>query len=67
MVVIKWTNRYSKETGYVESVCSKEQHFCNTYDIEKAKRYSLNSAKGILTKLVKYGEADNNEFEFITV
>lgn len=67
MVVIKWTNKFSGETGYVKSISAKEQHFVNTYDINEAKRYNENVVKGQITNLTKYGEAKNNDFEVITV
>lgn len=67
MVVIKWTNKFSGETGYVESISSKEKHFNNAYEFEDAKQYSETSAKGILTNLAKFGEAENNDFELIKV
>lgn len=67
MVVIKWKNKFSGEEGFVESVSTKEQHFINTYDQSQAKQYSESSAKGIITKLISYGEAENNDFITITV
>lgn len=67
MYIIKWTNKFSGETGYVESISAKEKHFNNTYDISAAKRYSLRSAKGAVTNLTSYGEAENNTFELISV
>lgn len=65
MVVLKWTNKYSGETGYVSSVSTKAQCFVNTYDIAEAKRYSEKAVKGILTKLENYHETDNNIFEVV--
>ena len=65
MVVLKWTNKYSGETGYVASVSTKEQCFVNTFDKAEAKRYSEKAVKGILTKLDNYHETDNNIFEMI--
>ncbi|MEE3344484.1 MAG: hypothetical protein VZS44_10360 [Bacilli bacterium] len=68
MVVIKWRNKFSGEEGYVESISAKEQHFINTYDISQAKQYSSESiAKGQISNLAKYGEADNNDFEIINM
>lgn len=68
MFILKWTNKYSGETGYVASVSSKEQHFNNTYDKEEAKRYqSESSVKRIITCLTAMGEADNNVFEAVSV
>lgn len=63
---IKWTNNHSKETGYVKTVNSKEQHFENTYDYAEAKEYKTPAiAKGIITKLNTYGEGENNTFEIV--
>ena len=66
MVIIKWTNKYRNETGYVASVSTKNECFVNTYDKENAKRYSEKSVAGIMKKLEAYHETDNNDFEFIT-
>lgn len=64
MYVLKWTNKYSGETGYVESISSKDRHFVNTFDKTAAKRYSsLNIAGRMITTLASYGEAENNVFE----
>ena len=65
MVKIKWTNKYSGETGYVESVSSKNRCFINTPNKKDAKSYSEKSVKGILTKLESYGETENNNFEVV--
>lgn len=68
MFIIKWTNKFSGETGYVESISAKEQHFNNTFDISEAKGYkSASIAKRMLTTLIAMGEAENNEFEVIKV
>lgn len=68
MFVIKWTNKYSGETGYVESISTKEQHFVNTYDIDSAKRYkSASVAKRMISSLESFGEAVNNDFEIISI
>lgn len=65
MVIIKWTNKHSGETGYVESVSSKNKCFINTANKKDAKKYSEKAVKGILTKLESYGEAENNDFEVV--
>jgi len=65
MVVLKWTNKYSGDTGYVASISTKAECFVNTFDKDEAKRYSEKSVKGIMTKLEKYHETDNNIFEAI--
>lgn len=64
--IIKWRNRYSGDTGYVASISEKNRHFNNTYNINDAKRYINKSyAKGTITKLMNYGEGNNNDFEIL--
>ena len=65
MVILKWTNKYSGETGYVASLSAKSQCFVNTFDISEAKRYSEKAIKAIMTKLSSYHETDDNIFEMI--
>jgi ribosomal protein L13 len=67
MVIIKWTNKYSNETGYVASISTKNECFINTFEESEAKRYSEKSVKGMLTKLESFHETDDNDFEVITV
>lgn len=64
-VIIKWTNRYSKETGYVGSVSAKNRCFYNS-DETGAKIYtSEKSARKEIMTLTEYGEAQNNDFEVL--
>ena len=68
MVVIKWINKYSNESGYVKAINNKEKHFVNTFDKNEAKTYkTLDAAKKIIDKLVNFGEGDNNYFELVTI
>ena len=67
MVIIKWTNKYSNETGYIASLSTKNNCFVNTFEQDKAKKYSEKSVPGIMKKLEAYHETDNNEFEVITL
>ena len=67
MVIIKWTNKYSNETGYVASISTKNECFINTFEQSEAKRYSEKSVKGMMTKLESYHETDDNDFEVVTV
>jgi hypothetical protein len=64
-MVIKWTNRYSGETGYVASISRKERHFINTYDRNEAKDYSSKTVYKMIDDLVSFGEAEDNIFEAI--
>lgn len=65
MVKIKWTNKYSNETGYVAALSTKEKCFINTFDESEAKAYSEKAVKGIMTRLDAFHETDNNIFEVI--
>ena len=65
MVIIKWTNKYSNETGYVASLSSKNKCFNNTYEQSEAKRYSEKSVNNLMSKLESYHETDNNYFEVV--
>ncbi|MBR2539427.1 MAG: hypothetical protein IKE85_01170 [Mogibacterium sp.] len=65
MVKIKWTNKYSNETGYVAALSNKEQCFINTFDESEAKAYSEKAVKGIMTRLESFHETDNNIFEVV--
>ena len=62
MVLLKWTNKFSNETGYVESVSAKEKHFVNTFDVNAAKRYSSRTVANRIN-----GEAENNDFEIVEI
>lgn len=64
-MVIKWTNKYSGETGYVASISRKERHFINTYDREEAKEYSSKTVDKMINDLVSFGEAEDNVLEAI--
>ena len=62
-MVIKWRNKYSGEEGFVKTVRSNDRCFENTFNYNEARRYaSASVAKGIITKLVSYGEAETNDF-----
>lgn len=68
MFILKWTNKYSKETGFVESISAKDKHFVNTFDKESAKKYSSKAiANRMISSLKAYGEADQNDFDVIEV
>ena len=67
MVIIKWTNKFSNETGYVESISTKNKCFYSTYDSAEAKQYSEKSVSSMMKKLESYGETEDNYFEVIPV
>ncbi len=62
--IIKWTNKYSKETGYVGSVSTKNRCFYNAPEKSGAKIYESERAANRAMKTISgYGEAENNDFE----
>ena len=64
--VIKWTNKFSNEEGYVKSVTKTDGHFINTFEIEEAKTYSRQcDIVRALNTLEAIGETENNVFEVI--
>lgn len=66
-MIIKWTNKFSGETGYVKQVKTKEKCFENTFNRGEAKEYhSYAAARGIVTKLISYGEGKNNTFDVVS-
>lgn len=66
-MIIKWTNKFSGETGFVQSVSTKEKHFVNTYDQKSAKVYKNSSAaERAIKMLTSYGEAEANDFAIIS-
>ena len=68
MVIIKWTNKFSNESGFVKEVKTKEQHFVNTFNQTEAKTYKTDAgARKIINKLIEFGEANNNNFEVVSV
>ena len=62
MVIIKWTNKFSNETGYVASLSTKNKCFINTFEESEAKRYSEKSVASLMTKLESFHETDDNDF-----
>lgn len=61
--VLKWTNKYSGETGYVGTVSKKKGYFTNEPDVFKAKRYITDKAiSNDLEILKSFGEFKNNNF-----
>lgn len=63
---IKWTNKFSNESGYVRRVSNKDKHFINTFDESEAKTYkTARAAEAIIERLTDFGEAESNEFEVV--
>lgn len=51
-MIIKWTNKFSGETGYVRTINRKGEYFENTYDREQARDYK--SAEKVIQVLERY-------------
>ena len=66
MAIVKWTNKFSGETGYIASVSTKNKSFINTFEKSEAKEYSDKYVKNVLSKMEEYGETENNDFEVIS-
>ena len=63
---IKWTNKYSHETGYVGKVLKSKNHFVNAETSVDAKKYSTEKmANKDIALLEAMGEAENNLFEIV--
>lgn len=64
MYNLKWTNKYSQETGYVKRVMKSKGFFVNTAEQEDAKKYRNETmARKDIEILTDIGEAENNIFE----
>lgn len=59
MFIVKWTNKFSGEEGFVKCINNKDGYFENTFDRADARKWRAASVKNILTKLAEYC-ADNN-------
>ena len=66
--ILKWTNKYSNEQGYVKSVKKADGHFVSTNDASEAKGYARNAdVTKALKVLEEIGECENNHFEAVEV
>ena len=64
--IIKVTNKYSNEEGYVQSVSKTEGHFVNTFEIAEAKTFKREcDVARALNTLEAIGECENNDFEIV--
>lgn len=64
--IIKWTNKFSGEQGYVKTVRKADGFFTNTFDAAEAKVFSrqCDVAKA-MNLLASFGECENNDFEAV--
>jgi len=66
--IIRWTNKFSQEQGYVMSVDKTEGHFVNTFDASEAKVFKRNcDVTRVLNQLESFGETENNAFDVVDV
>lgn len=64
--VIKWTNKYSNEQGYVKTVKKANGFFENTYEAAEAKTFSRQcDITRTMNLLESFGETENNTFEVV--
>jgi hypothetical protein len=60
---IRWTNKYSRETGFVKSVSKAKNCFINTFDASEARVFkSGKDAEKAIAMMTEMGEAENNIF-----
>ena len=60
---IRWTNKYSNETGFVKTVSKAKNCFINTFDVSEARVFkSEKDANKAIAVLTEMGEAENNIF-----
>ena len=62
---IKWTNKWSGDTGFVKSINSKKKEFENTFNESEAKVFN----KSVITRTIKQLDSycDWNTYEAIVV
>ena len=64
-MIIKWTNKYSNEQGYVRVIKKSLGHFENTQDKKLARKFRTEKdAQRAVTVLEDIGESQNNNFSF---
>lgn len=64
--VIKWTNKYSNESGFLKSVKKADGHFVNTFDVAEAKTFARQcDIVRTMNVLESIGECENNDFEVV--
>jgi len=67
-VVLKWTNKYSQETGYVAKIAKSKGYFENAEAVADARKFrSVKEAETAIATLVEIGEAENNNFAAVEV
>ena len=60
---IRWTNKFSQETGFVKTISKAKNCFINTFDAAEARVFkSVKDAEKAIATLTEMGEAENNIF-----
>ena len=60
---IRWTNKYSQESGFVKTVSKVKNCFINTYEKSEARVFrSVKEAQNAINALTEMGEAEDNIF-----
>jgi uncharacterized membrane protein len=60
---IRWTNKFSQETGFVKTVSKAKNCFINTFEASEARVFkNEKDAKKVIATLTEMGEAENNIF-----
>lgn len=63
---IRWTNKFSQETGFVKTVSKAKNCFINTFDESEARVFkSEKDAQKAIATLTEMGEAENNVFDVV--
>ena len=63
---LKWTNKFSGETGYVGKIAKSKGYFENAEKAEDARKFrSVKEAEKAIETLEELGEAENNTFEVV--
>ena len=62
---IKWTNKWSGDTGFVKSINSKKKEFENTFNESEAKVFN----KSVITRTIKQLDSycDWNTYEAVAI
>ena len=64
--VIQWTNTWSHESGYVESINYEHGHFVNTTGKEYAQKFAtVEAAQAAIQALIAMGEGNTNLFDVV--
>jgi hypothetical protein len=60
---IRWTNKFSQETGFVKNVSKAKKCFINTFDESEARVFkNEKEAEKAIAALTEMGEEENNIF-----